>query len=201
MENRAVNPLPKSKKIPFLLKNTLICQNLLNFENLRSKAGFSYIEVLMAMFILALALIPLLSQFYIGFQGNINAELVSQATDIGADLMEEIKSRRFDENLLPLLPVAPTSLGIDNGESANNRSTFDDVDDYKNWQKTPPQSINGAVLTDFPQFTQKAAVDYVTYSGTNWVTSVVAANYKRIIVTISHPKISDRKLQTIVSNY
>ena len=56
--------------------------------------AFTYIEVLAAVFILGIALVPMLSMFYIGFQGNANAELVTQAIDLANDLMEEIKTKQ-----------------------------------------------------------------------------------------------------------
>jgi hypothetical protein len=149
--------------------------------------------------ILGLALIPLLSQFYIGFQGNITAEIVTQATDLANDLMEEIKSRRFDENFFPDEPGS--TLGIDSGENADNRASFDDVDDYNGWQRTPPQSIDATVLSDFSRFTRSAAIDYVRLNGATWVYSGTPTYYKRIIVTVSHPKIDDKKIETIVSHY
>lgn len=99
--------------------------------------AFTYIEVLLSVTILGFVLIPLLSQFYTGFQGNIVAELVTQSIDLADDLMEEIKSRRFDENISPAEPVASAALGIDAGEVSNDRRTFDDVDDYRSWQKSP----------------------------------------------------------------
>ncbi|MBU1043033.1 MAG: hypothetical protein KJ915_01390 [Candidatus Omnitrophica bacterium] len=165
------------------------------------QAGFSYIEVLMAVMILALALIPLLSQFYIGFQGNINAELVTQATDLADDLMEEIKSRRFDENEFPDEPVNLSSFGPDFGENANNRATFDDIDDYNNWSKHPPESLDQLVLTDFKNFTRSVSVKYVRVNNNSWVISSSPTYYKSITVRVTHPKLNDKTIETIVSDY
>ncbi|MBI4845768.1 MAG: hypothetical protein HY810_04755 [Candidatus Omnitrophica bacterium] len=155
----------------------------------------------MAVLILAFVLIPLLSQFYSGFQGNITAQLVTQSIDLANELMEEIKSRRFDENTYPNEPVNIALLGIDSGEVASNRQTFDDIDDYNGWNRNPPQSINSAVLSDFAQFTTSVIVEYVTISGNNWITASSATNYKRITVNVSHPKIATRQLLTIMSHY
>jgi len=164
-------------------------------------SAFTYIEVLIAVLVLGLVLVPLLSQFYIGFQGNKNAELVTQAVDLAADIMEEIKSRQFDENVFPDEPVSAGALGVDAGENANDRTTFDDVDDYLGWQKSPPQTIDGVTLTDFSQFSRSVSVGYVALSGSNWVSSATTTSYKRIVVTVTHPKIANRVLETIVSHY
>ncbi len=163
--------------------------------------AFTYIEVLLSVAILGFVLIPLLSQFYTGIQGNVTAELVTQSIDLADDLMEEIKSRRFDENISPDEPVPPGVLGVDAGENPNDRSTFDDVDDYLGWQQSPPQAIDGTVLADFSEFSRSVTVEYVTVSGADWISSNTQTYYKRISVIVSHPKISDRKLETIVSHY
>ncbi|MCG2712903.1 MAG: type II secretion system GspH family protein [Candidatus Omnitrophica bacterium] len=163
--------------------------------------AFTYIEVLLSVTILGLVLIPLLSQFYTGFQGNVTAELVTQSIDLADEMMEEIKSRCFDENAFPDEPVAPGALGVDPGETSNDRTTFDDVDDYHNWQKSPPQAIDGTVLTNFSEFSRGVNVEYVTVSGADWISFATTTYYKRITVIVSHPKISDRRLETIVSHY
>lgn len=163
--------------------------------------GFTYLEVLLGVMLLGLILIPLLSQFYIGFQGNKNATLVTQSVDLASDLMEEIKSRRFDENEFPDDPVPAASLGTDAGENATDRTTFDDIDDYNGWQSHPPKTIDGNALTDFSDFTRKVTVTYVILSGSNWVASGTATHYKEINVTVTHPDVNDRVLETIVSHY
>ena len=172
-----------------------------NLAPARSQAGFSYIEVLMAVMILALALIPLLSQFYIGFQGNINAEIVTQATDLADELLEEIKVKRFDENKFPDEPVSAGSLGVDFGEDNNNRSTFDDIDDYNNWSKNPPQELDCTVLTNFNDFTRSVSIQYVKIINNNWEPSSSTTYYKKIIVKVTHPNLNDKTLETIVSHY
>ncbi len=163
--------------------------------------AFTYIEVLLAVVILGLVLIPLLSQFYIGFQSNITSEVVTQANDLASDLMEEIKSRRFDENVFPDEPVNANALGIDAGENPGQRSTFDDVDDYNGWQEQPPTSVAGTPLSDFSLFSRSVSVDYVQLSANTWAHSPSATYYKRIIVTVTHPAILPRTLETIVSLY
>jgi MSHA pilin protein MshD len=172
-----------------------------NLAQFFESAGFSYIEVLMAVMILALALVPLLSQFYVGFQGNINAEIVTQATDLANDLMEEIKGRRFDENEFPDEPVSSASFGTDFGEDPANRSTFDDVDDYDNWSQSPPEALDGTVLSDFDKFTRSVQVDYVRLNVDTWQTTGSSTYYKRIIVRVTHPKLDEKTVESIISHY
>ena len=163
--------------------------------------GFTYIEILMAIVILAFALIPLLSQFYIGFHGNITSELTTQAIDLANDLMEEIKSKRFDENIFPDDPVEPALLGIDPGEILSNRRTFDDIDDYNNWSKSPPETIDGIVLNEFSDFTRSVNIEYVTMVSNTWQASSTMTYYKKIVVKVSHPKIKPRTLELVLAHF
>lgn len=163
--------------------------------------AFTYIEVLLSVAILGLILIPLLSQFYTGMQGNVTAELVTKSVNLASELMEEIISKTFDENAFPAEPVDPSAIGIDSGENPNARNTFDDVDDYNNWVKSPPEDAAGTALNEFSDFTRSVVVEYVDTVGSNWNTSSVKTNYKRIKVIVSHPKITERVLESIVSYY
>ena len=83
----------------------------------------------------------------------------------------------------------------------SNVVTFDDVDDYNNWQQSPPQAIDGTALSSFSKFSRTVNIQYVTISGADWISSSETTYYKRITVIVSHPKISDRRLETIVSHY
>ena len=163
--------------------------------------AFTYIEVLISVALLGFILIPLLSQFYTGFQGNITAELVTKSINLADALMEEIKSNRFDENEPPNEPVDPGAFGIDGGEVFSDRRSFDDVDDYHNWQQSPPQAIDGTILSSFNDFERRVNVEYVDISGADWIPATARTYYKRITVIVSHPKISDRRLETIVAYY
>lgn len=67
---------------------------------------------------------------------KLNAEFIMTATNVGQNFIDEISSKLFDQTLV-LNPnvtnvndlTAPNSLGKDTGE--NDRSDFNDVDDYK----------------------------------------------------------------------
>lgn len=167
---------------------------------MNKQSGFTYFEILVAVVILSFVLIPMLGQFYIGFVGNKASVAVSQAVFLAEDLMDEIISKRFDENLSPNPPTNPNLLGTDSGENPNDRRTFDDVDDYKGWQKSPPQKLDGTLLNDFSGFTQSANVKYVTLNAQNyWVDAASATNYKQINVTISGNNIGDIVLTTLMA--
>src|SRR3989338_7250524 len=59
--------------------------------------GFTYAEILMAIIVLAIAIVPLLGQFYIGFQGNKIGKDVTIAANLASGIMDEIRSKAFED--------------------------------------------------------------------------------------------------------
>jgi len=116
--------------------------------------------------------------------------------------MDEIKSKRFDENIFPAAVTPPGSLGLDSGEAHTSRGKCDDVDDFNNLTQSPPKNIDGSLISGFESFTRSVRVEYAVLNASNrWVSSSSATNYKRIVVTVSHPEIANVVLETIVSYY
>jgi len=166
----------------------------------KSRRGFSYLEIIMGVMILGFILTPLLSQFYIGFQATRTADALSQATFLAEDLMEEIKSKRFDENKFPAGSTPRAQFGPDSGESASDRRTFDDIDDFNGWTSSPPRAANGTILTDFTGFTCSVQVEYVTLgAGTIWQVTTSSTFYKRVSVTVTSTQSGPIQMHTLFS--
>jgi MSHA pilin protein MshD len=154
----------------------------------------------MGVLILGFVLVPLLSQFYIGFQATRTADALSQATFLALDLMEEIKSKRFDEHMFPEAATPLSQFGPDSGEGGADRRLFDDVDDFHGWSSAPPRSLNGTPLPEFAGFTRSVQVEYVTLdaSGT-WQPAASGTFYKRVTVTVSSSQTGTVQMHTLFS--
>lgn len=139
-----------------------------------SNKGLTVIELVVVIVVLGLAIPPLLTMWADVAWRSSRSELLADSAFFAQQLMEEIKSKSFVD------PDEPnnTNLGVNGGESANNRATFDDVDDFVG-------CTDASVTTPATGYTRSAAVDYVSLSGSAWQTSVSATNYKRIIITVS----------------
>lgn len=59
---------------------------------------------------------------------------------LAEDLMAEALSAAYED------PSGGASLGLDAGELASDRRTFDDVDDYQNWNSTPARRDGSALV-------------------------------------------------------
>ena len=55
-------------------------------------------------------------------------------------------------------------MGPDSGESSGPRSVFDDVDDYDEWNESPPQYRDGTVIPDRADWRHRVEVDHVLSS-------------------------------------
>ncbi|MBI2447899.1 MAG: hypothetical protein HYV48_05170 [Candidatus Omnitrophica bacterium] len=182
-----------------------------------SRAGFTYAEILMAIIVLAIAIVPLLGQFYIGFQGNKTGRDVTIASNLASGVMDEIRSKAFED------PDANKKFGPETDEDTSNRIEWDDVDDYNGWTETPPRTIEGYPMDggtygappqpqpDFSIFRYEVVIESVEpdppASGwklyqNNQATSL-KADYKRIIVTVSKTdnSITPVTLTTIRARY
>jgi type II secretory pathway pseudopilin PulG len=80
------------------------------------------------------------------------------AMGLADELLSEILQAEYSE------PSGSGALGPDSGESAGPRSVFDDVDDYDDWNKSPPQYRDGTPIPDRTDWRHRVEVDYVLLS-------------------------------------
>ena len=118
---------------------------------------------------------------------NAEEQTIPVAALLGQSLMEEIVSKTYDE-----IPASPwtekQNLGVDIGETGTDKSTFDDVDDFTDWQENP--------ITDYPGYSSTVDIYYVNPDDLDTDPNIGATEYtdfKKITVTILYggePKIS-----------
>lgn len=161
------------------------------------KKGFTFLEIVVALFILTIVLVGFLQIFNIAMDASYRARQETIATNLGRGLIAEIMTKNFTD------PVPGCfTLGPEAGET--NRSTFNDVDDYKDYYEAPPlggisgdlgaSSMNGSGGTpDYSRFSRGMSVSYCNISGNN-ISDVGAGtptDYKHIKVTVNGPYASN----------
>ena len=115
----------------------------------RKSQGVSLVELLVALAILGVALIPLLGVFTHALKTTEHSNKRTLAINLARDLQEEIRSRAFAEPDLPTLGsglspyfpngTTPFPFGCEEcasaafGASDQRLARFDDVDDYDGW--------------------------------------------------------------------
>lgn len=169
-----------------------------------NRKGFTLIEIVLAIFIIGVALVTLLSMFSLGLKGDVFAREMTVASTLSQELMEEIKSRAFEEpDDTPVF--GPETAGATQIEptvaTAIDRTLYDDVDDYDDWSRNPPEDMAGNPLTDFSLYTRSVEVknvanqDYTSEQGDGTTDS------KKVTVTISKGGKDLVNLTTVVVRY
>jgi MSHA pilin protein MshD len=109
--------------------------------------GFTLIETVIAIVVFAVAMTFLIVAFNPATTQSADPILQIRAAELAQSYMEEIMSKRFDENNgvgsrtrcgEAGQPACSASLGPDGGES---RATFDDVDDYHGLDEAPTDAL------------------------------------------------------------
>ena len=154
----------------------------------------------LAIVILSISIPALVKLFAETAISSGKSAILPTANELGIELMEEIKSRKFDElSQRDGSGNWSTSLGIDAGENASNKTTFDDVDDFSGWTQNFGAS--------YPGYSATVSISYVVSNDLNTkltIPSTVPNNwtpsYKLVQVTISNSALpSNITLSTVVT--
>lgn len=167
---------------------------------MHKQQGFSLIELIIAIVVLGFVLSAMVKSFMDLSVMRVGPEYRHTQTMVGQELMEEIKSKRFDElSFKDANDNWSWTLGTDSGEVSTDKSTFDDVDDFDGW--------NEAMSTPYSGFTRTVDVSYVSQADLNTplaipgsVTSSWTPEYKRIQITVSNNAVADLVIVSIVSS-
>lgn len=159
-----------------------------------SRAGFSLVEALIAVTLTTTAGAALLNIVFVSQRAVEENLRASVAAGMAEQLMQEIVQSP--------IPSGPSTMA----PAGSPRSSFDDIDDYSGYVACPPLSRNGqtlgaegssadevatarvagmnAQLTWLATFQQEAIVEKVVPSGTTWVATTAAGDYRRVTVRI-----------------
>lgn len=156
-----------------------------------NSAGFTLIEILLALAILVVAIPIIATLFPWGLRQSAESVDQTRAVFLAQELIEEAITRKWDENATPPGKTnSPSTIGVDAGEVAGDRTTFDDLDDFDNFVDNPMHDATGSTLVGFEGFwaqvdvnyvgSDKAALDLETLLGAG-----AGTDFKRIDVTVS----------------
>jgi MSHA pilin protein MshD len=158
----------------------------------RDERGFTLIDLILVIIIVAIAIPPMLALFIQMVSGSTFGVTVSRANALASTLREEIQSKKWDESA----PPPSLILGPETGES---RAIFDDVDDFDGLDESPPRDSQGAILAGFTGFRQQVSVCYVT--NTDFDTCIGGPTmYKQVTVTVTGPEGRATQLVTVIGS-
>jgi len=159
----------------------------------RRSGGFTLVEMILSLTILAVAIPVLVSLFSGGLRQPQWAREQTQALFLAQGLMEEIVTHKWDEAATPPGHTnVPSTIGLDAGEVIGDRSTYDDIDDYDGLLDNPMHDAKGTTLTGFAGFWSQTHVDYVASDKAtpDFDTALgkgAGTDFKRVNVTVNWP--------------
>jgi MSHA pilin protein MshD len=152
--------------------------------------GFALVEALLALLILGVSLPLLIGLFSAGAREPAISRSETQALFLCQELMEGILTRKWDEKTTPAGRVSnPSVIGLDAGENAGNRVSWDDIDDYDGLADAPICDLAGNPISGAGGFSSTVTVDYVCPDKNNPDFDVLLAkdagtDFKRVTVAV-----------------
>lgn len=163
-------------------------------------AGFTLVEMVVTIVILAIALIGVAGMVNLGASNSANTLVQTRAMALGESYLDEIQGRRFDERsaasgLDPCFGLSGgdrcsddsmMEFGPDGGESSRDR--YDDVDDYDGLAEgdgevgMPIRDAEGDTRAEYENFHVSVSV---RYAGDDAVLMLDKTDAKLITVTVT----------------
>jgi type II secretory pathway pseudopilin PulG len=144
-----------------------------------AQSGLTLVEVVASTMIVGLMAVAALNSLGAATRSSewIGNRAVAQG--LADELLAEILQTAYAD------PSGSLAFGPDGTESAGPRAAFDDVDDYDEWNASPPQYRDGAAMPDRANWRQRVHVNRVDPSDPIQI-SVSDQGAKRIRVLIEY---------------
>ncbi|MBL8889495.1 MAG: hypothetical protein JNL67_05920 [Planctomycetaceae bacterium] len=143
-----------------------------------NRQGLNMVEVAISSLIVGVMLVASLRVVGQSFlTQRMNADLATAQFLAEGILSEALQLSYMEPGL--------TTSGIarETGELAANRTNYDDVDDYHNYNESPPKSKDNVVLTGFTGWQRTVTVHWVNHANLTQ-TSGTDTGFKRVTVVV-----------------
>ncbi len=146
---------------------------------LHRRCGYSYVEVVLSAVIISVLLVSAL-RLSTNLGRSQQAGTIKQLCGrLVIDMLEEIKQQDYKD------PAgAPDTLARETGELTDDRTNYNDVDDYHGWSASPPEDRLDNPLPHFSGVTRSVTIRFVS-SADFAATSASDEGYKEVTVTVT----------------
>ncbi len=153
-----------------------------NARCLHSCRGFTLVEIVVTISLLSISLLAVIYGSSMSAKHSADATWQAKTAYIGQAYLEEILTKRFDENSSPdgLQPcgsgvACSTTMRAESGEA---RTTYDDVDDFNGLNETPLTTLAPYFgnVNPYQGYNVRVTVSYSTAAG------ITTANMVKLIV-------------------
>ena len=171
-----------------------------------NKKGFTLIEVVMIIVILGIIMPGIMLYFITGVKDSAIPQKRTTAIFLAEALMEEIRSKGWDEvTTIDATCSNASAVGFDGIETSATRATWNDMDDFNNLNNTPPNDSQNNPMTYYPGYRQQVKVEYVSAADLNPAVPLVVPPYtcyKRIQVDITDTTSNEKiTLVSLMTSY
>ncbi|MBV8781637.1 MAG: prepilin-type N-terminal cleavage/methylation domain-containing protein [Phycisphaerae bacterium] len=144
------------------------------------RSGFTLVEATLSVLIVSILMVAAMAAADVAITTQSRTGDRAAGRWLAAGLMTDVLSLAYQD---PNYPT--TTLGIDPGESANNKATFDDVDDFNGWSESPPQDKGGNVIPRFTNWKRTVTVQWCSATAPSTI-SGSETGCKLITVQVFH---------------
>ncbi len=142
------------------------------------RRSFTLVEAVISIVLVGVMLVAAINTLGATAVSKRSIEQQMLGDSLAQDLMAEILNEAYEE------PDDAPNFGRESGEGVGSRVSWDDVDDYAGWSKSPPKAKDDTVLSGFDAWTRSVEVVWVKPADLNTVTGT-KTGVKRISVTVS----------------
>lgn len=175
----------------------MICHAPLTTRRLgpRMRLGVSLIEVMISLVLISTILLVSLTASANLLRNDVQRRGANQGQQLAARLLDEVSSMDFRDRVDPIY-------GLETDENADDRNTFDDVDDYNGYTATPPTHRDGTTMNGYEGWSFSVSVIPADPDATGVTTtsSNEQSPLRIIVVVCTTPAGTSVQAGTLVSN-
>ena len=157
----------------------------------RSQSGVTLVELVVTIVILGIAIVPLTMTLSFSASHSADSMIEVKVIELGQAYIEEILSKRYDENSAqggaPPCSSSGVACGTIGAESGETRPLFDDVDDYHGVDDQPPLDSLGSARLGYDRFRVEVEVSYSDASEVAAYGLDSTVDAKKILVRVHPP--------------
>ncbi|QDV47855.1 hypothetical protein Enr13x_77670 [Stieleria neptunia] len=158
------------------------------------RIGLSILEVIVSLTLVATIMLVSLNASANMMRNRIAAGQAVQGQRLAGYYLDEISTLDFRE------ASDEAVFGPEPGESAANRASFDDVDDFDGFHQDTPTFRDGGAIPDFDAWAVDVSVTPLSRFGSGFQTDSDAnSQFRRVAVTVTGPDASPQTFRMIVS--
>src|SRR4051812_32763575 len=108
----------------------------------RNRTGLTLVEAVMACLVVSILMVAAMRAAGGATMYQIATADRARARFLAGQMLTDILAQNYEDT------VTTPVFGTESGESATNKTTFNDVDDFNNWSECPPQDRDGLAMSE-----------------------------------------------------